>query len=265
MERAATVAACQLDVSDLDVAANLAAVERRVSALAADVDVALFPEHALTGFVADDRLGDAAIPRDSDAVDRLREAAADADCALLVGFVEAADDLYNAAAYVRPDGEVVVYRKRNLWAGEHDVLSPGEDRVVVETPAGRTGLLTCYDLNHVAESAAMAERGVDALFVVGAWPAAHSENWRLLCRARALDGVRFLVAAGRTGRRELADARPTQYAGRSLAVRPDGSVMAALNRDERDLVATLEPRTLARQRRAIPVLEEPPAGTDTER
>jgi predicted amidohydrolase len=265
MDRAATVAACQLAVADLDVPANLAAVARRVEALSDDVDVALFPEHALTGFVADERLGDAAIQRDGEEIDRLRRVAAGADCALLVGFVEAADHLYNAAAYVRPDGEVVVYRKRNLWAGEHEVLTPGDEHVVLETPAGPTGLLTCYDLNHVAESAAMAERGVDALFVVGAWPAAHSENWRLLCRSRALDGVRFLVAAGRTGRRELADARPTQYAGRSLAVRPDGSVMAALNRDEGDLVATLEPRVLARQRRTIPVLEEPDEPPDEKR
>lgn len=255
MDSRATVAACNLDVADLAVDANVTAVRRRVAGLDDDVDVALFPEYALTGFVADGRVEDAAIGRDGPSIDRIRETAADHDTDLLVGFVEAADELYNAAAYVRPDGDVTVYRKRHLWAGERDVLTPGTERVVLDTPAGRTGLLTCYDLNAVAESAAMADKRVDALFVVGAWPAAHSENWRLLCRARALDGVRYLVAAGRTGRRDLPDAAPTEYAGRSLAVRPDGSVMAALDRSERDLVVDLDPTELAEKRSFIPVLE----------
>jgi predicted amidohydrolase len=77
-------------------------------------------------------------------------------------------------------------------------LTPGGDRVVVETPVGRAGLVTCYDLNFVAESAAFADEHVDALLATGAWPAAHGDNWRLLVRARALDGVRWVVAAGRT-------------------------------------------------------------------
>jgi predicted amidohydrolase len=256
MDRRATVAACNLDVADLAVADNVAAVRRRVAGLDDDVDVALFPEYALTGFVADGRVEDAAVDRDGPPIDRLRETAAAHDTALLAGFVEAAGDLYNAAAYVRPAGDVTVYRKRHLWAGERDVLTPGTEAVVVDTPAGRTGLLTCYDLNFVAESAAMAEERVDALFVVGAWPAAHSENWRLLCRARALDGVRYLVAAGRTGQRDLPDAAPTGYAGRSLAVRPNGSVIAALDRSERDLVVDLDPAELAEKRSFIPVLDD---------
>jgi len=39
----------------------------------------------------------------------------------------------------------------------------------------------------------------------GAWPGAYSENWTLLVRARALDGVRWTVGAGRTGRRDATD------------------------------------------------------------
>jgi predicted amidohydrolase len=38
-------------------------------------------------------------------------------------------------------------------------------------------------------------------------------------------------------------------------VRPDGAVSAALNRDERDLVAELDPAVLAEQREFIPVLD----------
>jgi predicted amidohydrolase len=242
-------------LDDLDVAANRDAVVERVAELPPETDVALFPEYALTGFVSDGRVESAAISRDGAILDDLRDAAADADCALLVGFVEdASDALYNAVGYLDPDGGTTVYRKRHLWAGEQEVLDPGRERVTVETPAGTTGLLTCYDLNFVGESAAFARPEIDALFVVGAWPAAHSQNWKLLLRARALDGVRWVVGAGRTGQKTVGD--PTEYAGRSRVVRPDGSVQAGLNRGERDLVAELDPTVLAECREFIPIHED---------
>jgi len=255
----ATVAVPQLSVSDLDVEGNLDAIAARVAALPDGVDVAVFPEYALTGFVADERVEAVALDRDGPELDRVRAVADANDLAVLAGYVEhgASDgSLYNALAYVDPNGDTTVYRKRHLWGRESDLLTSGDERVTVETPAGSTGLLTCYDLNFVDESAALAAERVDALFVAGAWPAAHSENWRLLLRARALDGVRWVVGAGRTGARDLAEAPSTEYAGRSAIVRPDGHVTAALNRDERDLIAELDPAVLADQREFIPVLDD---------
>ncbi|NEU57028.1 carbon-nitrogen hydrolase family protein [Halorussus sp. MSC15.2] len=260
-----------MTVADLDVDANLDAIRERVADLPSDVDAALFPEYALTGFVADERIRAAALHRDGEALSRLSDLAGATDCALLVGFAERdtdaavatnstedADDIessyYNAVAYLDPDGETTVYRKRHLWANEREVLEPGRERVTVETPAGTTGLLTCYDLNFVDESAALAGPDVDALFVVGAWPAAHTQNWKLLLRARALDGVRWVVGAGRTGEKAVGDS--TEYAGRSRVVRPDGSVQAGLNRGERDLVAELDPAVLAECREFIPVFDD---------
>lgn len=252
-----TVAVPQLAISDLDVDANLTTIAERTAALDDGVDVALFPEYAVTGFVADERVEDVALDRDGPELDRLRTVARANDLAVLAGFVERDGDArYNATAYVGRDGETTIYRKRHLWGGERGVLDSGTERVIVETPVGRTGLLTCYDLNFVAESAAFTRQRVDALFVTGAWPAAHSENWRLLLRARALDGVRWVVGAGRTGRRQVPGATPTAYAGRSLVVRPDGTVAAALNRDERDLVAPLDAEVLTEQRAFIPVFDD---------
>lgn len=246
------VAACQVRVTDLDVEANLARVAERVAGLPDDVELAVFPEYALTGFVADERIRGAAVDLGGRVGQRLADIAEAHDRSLLVGLVERDGEArYNTAVYVRPDGTLERYRKRNLWGGEADQLRAGENPLVVETPAGEAGVLTCYDLNFVDASAAMADRGVDLLLVPGAWPAAYSENWQLLCRARALDGVRYVVAAGRTGRREVADARETEYAGRSMVVRPDGSVMAARNRTPGDVVATLSPAEVTDRRAFI--------------
>ena len=259
-----TVAACQLAVADLDVAANLGAVESRLAGLPESVDIALFPEYALTGFVPDDRVGDAALRTDGERLDRLHDLAAARETAILVGFVERdGDDRYNTTAYLAPDGTTTTYRKRHLRGREAEVLTAGDDLVTVETPVGTAGILTCYDLNFVADSAELVDRGTDALFVGGAWPAAYSENWRLLLRARALDGVRWVVGAGRTGRRNVSgdgdtDARTdaVAYAGRSAVIRPDGGVHAALDRRENDLVADLDPDTLAAHREFIGSLPE---------
>jgi predicted amidohydrolase len=252
-----TVAACQTTVTDLDPDENLATLRERVAALPDAVEAALFPEQFLTGFVPDDRVAEAAVRTDGAELDAVRECAAEHDVALLVGYVEAAaDDLYNTVAYVRPDGETTTYRKRHLWAGELEVLTPGEERVTVETPLGTTGLVTCYDLNFVADSAAFTEERIDALFVVGAWPAAHSENWRLLIRARALDGVRWAVAAGRTGRREVEGAPTATYGGRSMVARPNGSVRAALADAERDLVVSVDPDEMAYHRKRVGIYRD---------
>lgn len=249
-----TVAACQVAVDDLDVTANVERVAERLSVLPDEVDVALFPELGLTGFVADDRLRTAALDVDGPELDRIRELAAAHDSSLVVGFAEQRDDRYhNTTAYVSPDGDVTLYRKRHLWGGEADVFTPGDREVVVETPAGSTGLVTCYDLNFVRDSVAFLDAGVDALFVVGAWPATHTPNWRLLVRARALDGVRWVVACGRTGRKDVAEAPAVEYAGRSLVARPDGVISAALAHEPDNLVATLDSDVLAAQRELVDV------------
>ena len=251
-----TVAACQLAIDDLDVAANLTAVESRLAGLLDAVDIAVFPEYALTGFVPDDRITETALPTDGHEIDRLRDLAATHATALVAGFVEVdGDDLYNTTAYVTTDGEVTRYRKRHLWGREAEILTPGDDLVTVETRVGTAGILTCFDLNFVADSAELADQSIDALFVGGAWPAAYSENWRLLLRARALDGVRWVVGAGRTGRRKPTDDAPdtdaVAYAGRSMVIRPDGGIHAALDRREDDLVADLDPDTLAAHREFV--------------
>ncbi|WP_410765177.1 carbon-nitrogen hydrolase family protein [Haloferax sp. DFSO60] len=251
-----TVAIPQLSIADLAPKENKTKIRNRAEEIPERVDIALFPEYALTGFVADNRAFSGALTRD-DALGFLSRLADEHEFDVLAGYLEQdGETLYNATAYVPHDGEPTIYRKRNLWGDEAAIITPGEELVVIDTPAGKTGLLTCYDLNFVAESAALTDERIDALFVVGAWPAEYSENWRLLCRARALDGVRWLVGAGRTGSGSIPGSDQTEFAGRSLVVRPDGSVAAALNRDERDLVWTLDRDVLDDHREFVGSVEK---------
>lgn len=252
-----TVAICQRSVADLEVERNLNEILDRVRSLPERVDVACFPEYALTGFVSDVRIADASIRTDGVELERIREVAAATGTDIVVGFVERLEgSRYNTVAYVHAGGDTTTYRKKHLWADEKTVLESGDELVTLSTPLGKTGILTCYDLNFVEDSAALTDERVDALLIAGAWPATHSDNWRLLLRARALDGVRWVVGAGRTGRRDIEDARTVDYTGRSLIARPDGGIHAELDTAERDLVVELDPETLQRQRDLIGVFEE---------
>ncbi|MFB6111900.1 MAG: carbon-nitrogen hydrolase family protein [Halobacteriaceae archaeon] len=250
-----TVAACQFEPSDLDPPANAAAIEERLEALADRVDLAVFPEYALTGYVGDERVQEVALARDSRPVERVAATAQRTGTDTVVGLIEADSGYRNTMLYLGADGRRVGYYKRELWGSERGLLTPGTEPVIVDTPLGRAGLMTCYDLNVVEYSAAFARQRVDALLVAGAWPASHSRNWELLVRARALDGVRWVVAAGRTGTRDLSAAEPTEYAGQSRIVRPDGSIAAGANRRPDDVVVDIDPATLRRERAFIPVLD----------
>lgn len=81
----ATVAACRTAIADLDLPANCRTVESRLESLPDRVALACFPEYALTGFVPDERARAAAIDRDGDTIDRVRAAASNAGCDVLVG------------------------------------------------------------------------------------------------------------------------------------------------------------------------------------
>jgi (R)-amidase len=252
-----TVAVCQMAVEDLAVATNYEHIHARISELDETVALAVFPEFALTGFVADERVSEAALSRDSAPIQNLRALATEEELALVFGFVEVAGDAYyNATAYIGPDGELTIYRKRHLWDEEARVLAAGSGRVTVDSPVGKAGLLTCYDLNFVEESVAFTSEDVRALLVVGAWPAAYSENWRLLVRARALDGVRWVIGASRTGQRDLPEVPAATFAGRSLVARPDGVVHQALDRQERTLVTDIDSEVLAKQREIVNIFNE---------
>lgn len=251
-----TVAACQFDVDDLDPESNVIAITERIANLPDTVELAVFPEYAVTGYVPDERARASAIDQSDTQLETIAAQARAYDLDVVIGFLEeSGDTLHNSLAYLEAGGTRTIYRKRHLWATEAEFLTPGDSRAIVETPLGTTGLVTCYDLNFVAESAAFTDPPVDALLVAGAWPAAHAANWDLLLRARALDGVRWVVGAGRTGVRDVPGTERTPYAGRSAIVRPDGSLMGRLNRENRDLIRAIDRTELARHRAFIGSIE----------
>jgi 5-aminopentanamidase len=158
---------------DANAALSLAAIEE---AAAAGADVVVLPELVTSGYLFADaeEAAAAGIPADGDVLRAWAAAAARAGMVVVGGFCEAGEDgnTYNSAVVIDADGtRRAVYRKVHLWDGEKRLFTPGADApVVVDTRAGRVGVVICYDLEFPELTRGVALAGAQLLAVPTNWP-----------------------------------------------------------------------------------------------
>ncbi|WP_219418522.1 nitrilase-related carbon-nitrogen hydrolase [Pseudonocardia nigra] len=142
-------------------------------AVAAGAEIVVLPELVTSGYVFADR-AEAAAAAITPGHPLFADWAAAAGRAVVVGgFCERGGDggLYNSAAVVDAGGVRAVYRKTHLWDREKLVFDQGDDRPpVVDTAAGRLGVLICYDLEFPESTRDLAVRGADLLVAPVNWP-----------------------------------------------------------------------------------------------
>lgn len=138
------------------------------------VDLALFSELALTGYVSpsgDFDLASLAEPVDGPSLAGARELARSSGAHVAFPLVERdGAALYNAFGVVAPDGAPVLrYRKRHPWFPER-WATPGDGPVAEFTLAGvRLALAICYDVHFLADESADALERADVLLFPSAW------------------------------------------------------------------------------------------------
>lgn len=232
------ISVCQFEPSVGDVEANLEHIRQTAQELTPSVAFAVFPELALTGYDLS-VVPTTKTPVPGPITEQLREIARETGIDLVVGIPEAAgDDVYNSLVYVSASGVKASYRKRRLWGAEAEVFSVGAESVAVDTPVGRTGLLLCYDLNFPELALEYATATCDIIAVSAAWRKSFERDWRLLCRARALDQTCYVVGSNHSG--SQSDRR---HAGESLIVGPRGDTVA--NTTDNTLTVSAEIRSHA--------------------
>ncbi|MEJ2360924.1 MAG: carbon-nitrogen hydrolase family protein [Gammaproteobacteria bacterium] len=134
---------------------------------------------------------------------------------------------------------------------ESDTIEPGDQVVVLNTPFGRMGIAVCYDLRFAEMFRAMATTGLDLIALPAAFTATTGQaHWEVLLRARAVENLCYVVAAGQGGRH--VNGRETF--GDSMIVDPWGKVLSRLARGPGVVTATLDPTQIDRLRRNFPVL-----------
>lgn len=230
-------AAVQMESRPLDVEQNLDRVLAGIGRAAEEgVEVVVFPECVLTGYVLSaEEAASVAEPIPGPRTERLSEACREAGLAAVVGTLEVDSygHCYNTAVLVGSNGVLWRYRKTHLpFLGVDRYLASGDSlHSPFETPAGRLGLLICYDLRFPEPARALALEGAQVLLVSTAWPQAASLYPEFLTRARAAENSVYLVAANRVGVE-----RGTRYLGRSIIVGTDGEVVSEAGSEAEDFL-----------------------------
>jgi predicted amidohydrolase len=214
--------------------------------------LAVFPECALTGyFLTPEECVQAAEPVPGPRTDQIQEACRRTGLLALVGTLEVdeARRLFNTTVLVGPQGMVAKYRKTHLLRlGLDRHVKPGDLPLrPVETPQGRVGLLTCYDLRFPEPARVLALGGAQIILLPTAWPAAATLYPDHVTRTRAAESGVYLVAADHVG-----EERGRSYLGRSLIAGPDGEILAeAGTTEETLLIADVDLRRSAEKRRVF--------------
>lgn len=203
--------------------------------------LAVFPECALTGycFSSIDEARNVALSIPVPETDLLQRACHDLRITVVVGTLEKEGDaLYNSAIILAPSGIIGVYRKAHLpFLGVDRFASRGNQPFhPYATPAGKTGVLICYDLRFPEPARILSLRGATVIALPSNWPVGGEVHPDFIVRSRACENHIYLIAVNRCGN-ELG----TQFIGRSQIVDPNGQILIeASAQDEQIITASID-------------------------
>jgi predicted amidohydrolase len=171
---------------------------------------------------------------DPDGPEIARLVALAGDTVVCAGYTEAgAGALYSSAVCVSGDGVLGHQRKVHLPPAERFAYTPGERFAAFETPAGRLGMLLCYDKLFPEATRALALDGAEIVCCPSAWPVdrhrparrvredRQTRHFDVLDQARAVENQVFFVSSNQTG-----PWGPLRFLGGAKVVDPDGVVLA---------------------------------------
>jgi len=192
----------QLDPKVGDKEGNLRKMEKALARRR--VDLALFGELFLSGYMARDAFHRLAEPIDGPSVRRVRRLAKRTGAIIVFGMPERdGRRLYNSSVLVTPGGDVHVYRKIHLANfgpfEEKQYFAHGDEPVLVDTAIGKVGLMICYDafFPELAKHYAMA--GAEVLAVISAAPATSKPMFDKVLPARAVENAVFVLYSNLVG------------------------------------------------------------------
>ena len=252
-----------------NVQANLAEAEKLINiAVQQDAELIVLPENfAIMGMTDMDKVN-VSEPMGTGPIQAFLKDQSSRHGVWLVGGTipiqsEQAGKVYAACLLYNEKGEVVSrYDKIHLFDvtlegnnesyTESETIVPGDEVVVTDTPFGRLGLAVCYDLRFPELFRAMADVGMEICVLPSAFTALTGKaHWDSLLRARAIENLSFMIAAGQGGYH--VSGRETH--GDSMIVDPWGVVLNRLPHGTGVVVSEIDINRLKRTRKLFPVLQ----------
>lgn len=226
--------------------------------------------------VEDPSLFDLAEPVNGPSSQALGEAARAAGVTVIVPIFErrAPGVFHNSAIVIGPEGKCLgFYRKMHIPDDpcfyEKYYFAPGDLGFLAhDTPAGRIGVLICWDQWYPEAARLTALRGAEILFyptAIGWHPhekaqhgAAQRDAWRTIQRGHAIANGVFVAAVNRVGHeRPAPDAAGLEFWGTSFVCDPFGLVLAEASVDREEiLVVEIDTARIEEVRRNWPFLRD---------
>ncbi|GAB6145450.1 carbon-nitrogen family hydrolase [Desulfocicer niacini] len=248
------IASIQMSVIEGDKAATIEKATAKIQNCA-DADLIMLPEMWNLGFLSFDSYATEAEKKDGPTLTMLRTMAEKTNSWIHSGsFVEKEGaHLFNSSYLISPKGDIAgSYRKIHLFgfnSKETQILTPGNAVSVVDTPLGKIGMATCFDLRFPELFRQMVDKGAELFLVCSAWPYPRLEAWQMLNRVRALENQCFLVSSNAVGMNQGG-----QFVGHSMVVDPWGIVMAGGGDEETVVLTEIDIKKVAAARETFPGL-----------
>lgn len=222
------------------------------------VDLCVLPEIWSAGYFSFENYEHRAESLDGPIISMCRRVAREIGTAIHVGSIVERDSegkLRNTTVLIDASGQIAqVYRKIHVFGYqslESQLLLPGNTLSVVDSPVGKLGSVTCYDLRFPGLWQELSNRGFETVAIPAAWPAARNNHWRLLTQARAIEHQVFVIAVNACGVQH-----GVELGGHSRVVAPSGEVLAECGAEEEVLIVDVDPGHVATVRAEFPVIAD---------
>ncbi len=244
------LALVQTDIYWEDIPANLAELEEKLDGLKNKADIIILPEMFSTGFsMQPEKISE---PLNLVTTRWMRQMAL-ATGALVIGSFaarEGSSSYYNRLMAVFPDGNYGHYDKRHLFrmGNEHEIYTPGNRKLLLTWKGWRICPLICYDLRFPVWSRNLSADPYDLLIYVANWPAARSDAWKTLLKARAIENLSYTAGVNRTGD----DFKGTAHDGGSAVFDYKGRELLLLGNEPEIAIVTISRQKLSEYRERFP-------------
>ena len=224
--------------------ANRSMFTEKIAQLSETVDLIVLPEMFTTGFTMSPQ--HIAEEEGNKTLNWMQEMALKKAAALVGSSVYLEHGNYfNRLFFVQPNGQVDSYDKKHTFtlAGEHEVYTSGNSKLVVDYKNFKICPLICYDLRFPVWARNVED--YDLLLFVANWPKPRIHAWDTLLAARAIENMSYCIGVNRVG----LDALGHEYSGHSAAYDSLGHQLVQTKKEESVLVSLSKDHLLSTRKK----------------
>lgn len=212
MQEELKVALIQADLIWENAEENRVNFTNKIDSITETIDLVVLPEMFTTGFTMN--AANVYETMQGETVAWMQRIADNKNIALIGSLViKENNNFYNRLLFVKPSSTIKIYDKRHTFtlAGEHEVYTAGNRKLIDEYKGWKICPLVCYDLRFPVWARNVED--YDLLVYVANWPKPRIAAWDALLKARAIENMSYCIGVNRVG----LDINKYEYNGHSAA------------------------------------------------